>query len=110
MVARGIPSLESGVPDQSRAAEIDADFAVPASGIVLNPTDFYDQTGAFTINLSGGVLYNFTDRFAGDVRLGLRYVSGLSEIDALADGGLANINDDSSRWTLPLTVGVRFRF
>ena len=85
-------------------------FAVPAAGIVLNATDFYDQTGAFTFNVAGGVLYNFTERFAADARLGLRYVSGLSAIDGLVGTGLENINDDSSRWTLPLTVGVRFRF
>lgn len=90
--------------------EIDANFAAPALGIVLNATDFYDQTGSLTLSFGGGVLYNFTERFAADARLGLRYVGGLSEIDGLVGTGLENTNDDSSRWTLPLTVGVRFRF
>lgn len=90
--------------------EIDANFAVPALGIVLNATDFYDQTGSLTLSVGGGVLYNVTERFALDGRLGLRYVGGLSEIDGLAGTGLENTNDDSARWVMPLTVGVRFRF
>jgi hypothetical protein len=34
----------------------------------------------------------------------------MSAVDGLAGTGLENINDNSSRWTLPLLVGVRARF
>jgi hypothetical protein len=37
-------------------------------------------------------------------------MSGLSEIDNLAGTGLETINDVSSRWTLPVVVGMRVRF
>ena len=34
----------------------------------------------------------------------------MAEIDDLVGTGLDNINDKSSRWTLPFITGVRFRF
>jgi len=37
-------------------------------------------------------------------------MSGLSAIDDLAGTGLETINDDSSRWTMPVVVGMRVRF
>jgi opacity protein-like surface antigen len=90
--------------------EIDADFAAPDLGLTLNATDFYDGTAAFAFGLEGGVLYELTDRVDLNANLGFRYVSGLSEVDGLQGTGLEGINDDSGRWTLPLMVGVRFKF
>ena len=43
-------------------------------------------------------------------QVGLRYVTGMSEVDGLVGTGLENINDKSSRWTVPFIVGVRLRF
>ena len=37
-------------------------------------------------------------------------VSGMSDVDAFVGTGLESINDSSSRWALPFTVGVRVRF
>ena len=37
-------------------------------------------------------------------------MSGMTEIDDLAATGLDDINDNSSRWTLPFLTGVRVRF
>ena len=42
--------------------------------------------------------------------VGLRYVSGLSPIDGLQGTSLEDINDNSSRWALPLSFGIRVRF
>jgi hypothetical protein len=43
-------------------------------------------------------------------QLGLRYVTGMSDADALEGTGLESINDSSARWTVPFLVGVRARF
>ena len=43
-------------------------------------------------------------------QLGLRWMSGMSEIDDLEGTGLDDINDDSSRWSLPFIGGVRVSF
>jgi hypothetical protein len=40
----------------------------------------------------------------------LRRVTGLSEVDQFGGTGLAEINDDSARLTIPVVVGARFRF
>jgi len=90
--------------------EIDADLAAPDLGQTLNATDFYDRTGAFTIGFNGGVLYAVTDRLDVKGELGFRHVSGLSPIDGLQGTGLEKVNDNSGRWTLPFTVGLRVRF
>ena len=90
--------------------EIDADLAAPDLGKTLNATDFYDRTGALTIGFNGGVLYAITERVDVKGELGFRHVSGLSQIDGLEGTGLENVNDNSGRWTLPFTVGLRVRF
>jgi opacity protein-like surface antigen len=90
--------------------EIDADLAAPDIDKTLNATDFYDRTGAFTFGVSGGALYAITDRVDVKGELGFHHTSGLSQIDGLAGTGLEKVNDNSGRWTLPLTLGARVRF
>jgi long-subunit fatty acid transport protein len=91
-------------------SEIDADLAAPDLNQRLNATDFYDRTGAFTIGFNGGALYAITDRLDVKGELGFRHISGLSAIDGLQGTGLESTNDNTGRWTLPFTVGLRVRF
>ena len=91
-------------------SEIDADLAAPDLNQVLNATDFYDRTGAFTFGLNGGALYAISDRLDVKGELGFRHISGLSPIDGLEGTGLESTNDNTGRWTLPFTVGLRVRF
>ena len=78
--------------------------------MVQNATDFYDRTAAFTLGVNGGVLVPIADRFDLNFQVGLRYVTGLSQVDDLVGTGLEGINDDSARWTIPFVIGVRTRF
>ena len=89
---------------------IDVVLAAPQSNIVLDNTDFYDQTGAFTWGIGGGVLFPITDRMHVNAQIGLRRVSGLAEVDQLVGTGLEEINNDSARLTFPIVVGLRFLF
>jgi hypothetical protein len=43
-------------------------------------------------------------------QIGLRYVTGMADVDQLAATGLETINDKSSRWAMPFVSGLRFRF
>lgn len=70
----------------------------------------YDGTAAFTFGVNGGALYEINPRLDVTGQLGFRYNSGLSAIDALKGTGLENVNDKSSRWTMPITFGVRVKF
>jgi len=90
--------------------EIDVLLAAPQANVVQNATDFYDRTAAFALGVNGGVLVPLADRLDLDVQVGLRYTTGLSQVDALVGTGLEAINDDSARWTIPLVIGVRARF
>jgi len=90
--------------------EIDGVFAAPEAGLARYATDLYDGTAAFTFGVNGGALYEINERFDLTGQLGFRYNSGLSAIDALKGTGLENVNDKSSRWTMPITFGVRVKF
>jgi hypothetical protein len=90
--------------------EIDGVFASPEAGLARYATDLYDGTAAFTFGVNGGALYEINQRFDLTGQLGFRYNSGLSAIDALKGTGLENVNDKSSRWTMPITFGLRVKF
>lgn len=90
--------------------EIDAVLAAPNAGIVRQETDFYDGTAALTLGFGGGVLFAITEMVDVNGQIGFRYNSGLSTIDAFRDTGLEDINSKSSRWTMPISVGIRVNF
>jgi hypothetical protein len=89
---------------------INVQLAAPQSNILVNNTDFYDGTVAFTWSLAAGVLFPIASHVDLNAQAGLRHVGGLGEVDQFAGTTLASINDDSARLTFPVVVGVRFRF
>jgi hypothetical protein len=88
----------------------DVTLVAPGVNYVSKITDFYDQTAAFTFGVNVGVDVQSGKNLGYFGQIGLRYVSGMSQIDGLLGTGLDNINDQSARWTLPFLVGVRYRF
>jgi len=88
----------------------DVTLIAPGANLVQDPNDFYDQTTAFTFGFNVGLDLQAGKKFGYFGQLGLRYVSGMTEIDDLVGTGLDNINDKSARWTLPFIVGIRYRF
>ena len=90
--------------------ETDVVLVAPAANLAGNATDFYDKTSAFALGGNVGVLVQTHDRIGVYGQMGLRWVSGMSEVDGLAGTGLESINDKSSRWTFPFLMGARVRF
>ena len=90
--------------------EINVLLSAPNSNLVLDETDFYDRTAAFTWGINFGVLFPVASKIDLNAQVGFRHVSGLSEVDQLVGTGLEAINDDSARLTFPIVIGVRFRF
>jgi hypothetical protein len=90
--------------------ETDVELTAPAANLVVNATDFYDRTAAFTFGVNGGVLWQTAERYGFYAQLGLRYVTGMSDVDSLNGTGLETINDKSARWTMPFVLGVRLQF
>ena len=88
----------------------DVTLVAPGANLIRDANDFYDQTTAFTLAANVGLLYQTGDRVGVYGEMGLRWVSGMTQIDDLAGTGFDNINDKSSRLTLPFIAGVRFQF
>ncbi len=84
-------------------------LAAPQSNVILNQTDFYDQTAAFTWSLNVGAMFRVSEKVDLNAQIGLRRLTGLSEVDQLVGTGLDEINNDSARLMFPIVVGVRFR-
>jgi hypothetical protein len=89
---------------------INLQLTAPQSNLVVNNTDFYDGTAAFTWSVGAGVLFPVAQKVDVNVQLGLRHVSGMAEVDSLRGTDLDDINNDSGRLTFPIVVGLRFRF
>ncbi len=90
--------------------ETDVILAAPQANLVQNATDFYDRTAAFTMAFNVGILGEVRHNLDVYGQIGLRYVSGMAEVDQLFGTNLDSINDNSSRWALPFSVGLRVRF
>ena len=97
----------------NRFTHIDGDFTAPAVGSqpafeVLGARVF-DSSWAFSFGPTGGLLIGFGP-FEIQGEVGLRYMGGLSDIDVLVNANLRDINAESSRWSVPILVGARYRF
>ena len=91
-------------------SELDAELAAPGSNVIFDATDFYDATTAFTLSVHTGVLFNVHKQIDLNAQIGLRYMTGLSQVDAFRNTGLEDINSNTARWTIPFTVGMSVRF
>jgi hypothetical protein len=90
--------------------ETDVTLVAPGANLVRDANDFYDQTAAMTLGGNVGLLYQTGGRLGFYGQFGLRWMSGMSEIDDLEGTGLDDINNSSSRWVIPFVTGVRIRF
>lgn len=90
--------------------KIDATLVAPSANLTTQANDFYDQSTAFSVGVNFGVMGRMNNHVSAFGQLGLRYMTGLAEVDDLVGTGLDTINDKSSRWTLPFVVGVRYGF
>jgi len=89
---------------------INLQLAAPQSNLLVNNTDFYDGTSAFTWSVAAGVVFPIASQVDLTAQLGLRHVGGMADVDQLVGTSLESINNDSSRLTVPVVVGLRFQF
>jgi opacity protein-like surface antigen len=90
--------------------ETDLRLAAPQANVSGVATDFYDRTSALGFGVNLGAAMALAPTFDVFVQTGLRYVSGMSKVDAFEGTGLESINDKSARWAMPFSAGVRLRF
>jgi len=90
--------------------ETQVKLAAPTANFSGVATDFYDRTAAFTLGANVGVVYGVKPKVDVFAQVGLRYVTGMSDVDSLNSTDLEEINNKSARWAMPFSAGVRFRF
>ena len=93
-----------------RVDKIQSEFSVPAAGVVLSNVNMYDTSVVPSFGAGGGVQINLSDRFAVQGGLEFRWQGDAKDLDGLAGTGLESINDESRRWSMPITGGITVRF
>jgi hypothetical protein len=93
-----------------RVDAISATFSVPAAGVTLPDTPFYDDSTVPVFGGDAGVLFGVAPRVGFGVEVGVRYHTDLTELEGLAGTGLENLNDAGDRWSVPISAVLRFAF
>jgi hypothetical protein len=93
-----------------RVSAIPGTFRVPAAGVTLPDTPFYDDSTVPVFGGNVGVLLGGTNRLNVGIEAGIRYHTDLSDIEGLAGTGLENLNDTGSRWSVPVSAVFRIQF
>jgi hypothetical protein len=93
-----------------RVEAIPGTFSVPAAGVALSDTPFFDDSTVPVFGGDVGVLFALSPRVSLGVEGGVRYHTDLSDVEGLAGTGLENLNDAGSRWSVPISGVVRFAF
>jgi len=109
-VAANLRAYGEGTIGVGFVDKTDVTLVAPGVNLTGDANDFYNQTAAFAFGLNVGMLFETGGRLGYFGQLGLRWMSGMDEVDDLQATGLDDINDKSSRWTLPFLAGVRYRF
>ena len=93
-----------------RLDTIQSEFSVPAAGVVLSNVNMYDTSVVPSVGAGGGVQINLSDRVAVQGGVEFRWQGDATGLDGLAGTGLESINDESRRWSMPITGGITVRF
>ena len=107
--ARVSPYL-SALAGFRRVEAIPGTFSVPAAGVTLPDTPFFDDSTVPVFGGDLGVVFGVSGRVSLGVEAGVRYHTDLSGIEGLAGTGLENLNDAGNRWSVPISGVVRFGF
>lgn len=90
---------------------IGATFTVPDAAITLANVKFYDSSTVFTLGADVGVEVMASDNFSLSLETGVRYATGLSDDDSSIGGlGLATINDEGKRLSIPVSARLTVSF
>jgi hypothetical protein len=94
-----------------RLGAISAQASVPALDLTLEEVEYLTESTVATVRAGGGLQVELTPRWAVHAIAEMRWHGDATDADRLADvGGIESVNDESRRWSLPITGGVTFRF
>jgi len=93
-----------------RASAIDGTFSVPTASVTLPNIAMYDDSTVLRLAVSAGVLVPVGTNLGIQGGVDFRWMGDLDPVDGLAGTGLESINDESRRWSMPITIGAVVRF
>jgi hypothetical protein len=86
-------------------SDINAELSAPGANVNRYNAAFFHSTTALAWAVNAGLLWQAWDRAGFYAQFGMRYTSGLSTNDV---GGLPGVTDGTSRWSVPIVIGVRY--
>ena len=88
-----------------------ATFTIPGGGITIPNARFFKSSTVFTGGVEAGLGYGIASNIDLELAVSANY-SGAPKADDtdLAGLGLSSINHVNARWSVPVTLGVRFKF
>jgi opacity protein-like surface antigen len=93
-----------------RLETVTGEFSVPAAGVVLSNVEFLESSTVPAFGLGGGVQVQLSDHWAVQGGIDFRWHGDATDRDGLAGTGLEGINDETRRWSMPITGGVTVSF
>jgi hypothetical protein len=93
-----------------RVSAIPSTFTVPAAGVTLADTPFYDDSNVAVVGGDLGLAFKLNPNVSLGAEVGLRWQGGLTDIEGLRGTGLENLNDVGQRWSVPVSAVLNFRF
>lgn len=105
----GVTPFVSARAGATRISAISADFTVPDAGIALNNVAFSKASWVFSGGAALGVSVPLTDKISLEPEVGIHYADGAKGDDAALGGlGLGGINDKGQRWSVPVSLRLKF--
>lgn len=90
--------------------EVEATIRVLELGLTLTDLEYFESSTLFLVGADTGVSRDLSDTIAIGAEIGLRYQPKPSPASILAGTGLESINDTGSRWSLPVSAFLTWRF
>jgi hypothetical protein len=90
--------------------EVGATIRVLELGLTLTDLEYFESSTLFLVGADTGVSRDLSDTIAIGAEIGLRFQPKPSPAPILPGTGLENINDTGSRWSLPISAFMTWRF
>ena len=87
-----------------------ATIRVPELGLTISDFDYWNGSTVLTFGGDVGLSYGLSERFSIGAEVGLRFQAGPDPAQILFGTTLADINDTGSRWSLPISGFMTYRF
>jgi hypothetical protein len=90
--------------------DLQATMRVLELGLTLTDLQYFERSTVLLVGADTGVSRDLSDTIAIGAEVGLRFQPKPSPAPILTGTGLENINDTGSRWSLPISAFMTWRF